>query len=437
MRTRDLLFICISLLLFSPAAIAGAEPSLELLQQNLRDLQNTVHSLRQTVQSQNEVLQRQASQIADLERSREMSVQKSQAASSALPPEISKPLSGFNPDIGMAGMVQTKLTQSKEDVDGNDAIALRELELNIGHDVDPYSRADATISFNDHIEDHVVHLEEAYYTRWGLPLGFTGQVGKFRAVIGKQNLMHLHELETGNYPLVIRDFFGDEGLSSSGARLKNFIPNPWNIPLEITGEILRGNNGRSFSGVSRRPIFNTHLKTFFQPSDNTNLELGWTTMFGDENPPLQIINDDGTTSTEVRPEGTDRFGVKVFGADATMNWYLPEGKKVQWQSEIYFQNRTKLAHANSDPWGFYSQLDYRFSPKFSAGVRFDYLNPLDIAGGHGSTEVSPYLIFWQSEYADLKLQYSHTNPAGDGNKIDNAVYITVDFLIGAHSHAIQ
>jgi hypothetical protein len=69
-------------------------------------------------------------------------------------------------------------------------------------------------------------------------------------------------------------------------------------------------------------------------------------------------------------------------------------------------------------------------------VRFDYLNPLDVEGGHGTTSVSPYFIFWQSEFADAKLQYSHTVSAG-GEKTDNAAFFVVDFMIGAHKHAVQ
>ncbi|HNV86366.1 MAG TPA: hypothetical protein PKL97_05315 [Candidatus Omnitrophota bacterium] len=436
-RLLILIIFLVSLLPPNHLAEAGGEDLFQSLRQNVLELQKTVRSLQQTVQSQNEVLRQQAIQISDLQKGNESAVPRPSAGQAVLPAEAPKSVGGFNPDTGVIGTVQTKLTQSKEDAEGNDTIALKELELNFGQAVDPYSRLDATISFNDDLEEQNANIEEAYYTRWGLPLGFTGQIGKFRAKIGKQNLMHLHTLPTGNYPLVIRDFFGEEGLAASGVRLQNHIPNPWDLPFEVTGEVLRGNNGPSFSGVSRRPIFNTHVKTFFEPSQDANLELGWTTMFGDENPPLRILNDDGTTTMETRPEGTDRYGVKVFGADVTFNWFLPEGKKVQLQNEIYFQNRTDLVHVNSHPWGFYSQLDYRFSPRFCAGIRFDYLSPLDVSDRHGSTEVSPYLIFWQSEYADLKLQYSHVNPAGNGNKVDNAVFITVDFLIGAHQHAIQ
>jgi len=341
---------------------------------------------------------------------------------------------GFNPEIGVTGTVQVKSTQSSADEEGNDTIALKELELNFAQVVDPYSRLDAILSFNDNIERQNVDIEEAYYTRWGLPLGFTGQIGKFRSKIGKENLLHLHRLDTTDYPLVIRDFFGEEGLAASGARLQNTIPNPMDIPIEITGEILRGNNGPSFSGISRRPIFNTHLKTYFELSKDANLELGWTTLFGDENPPIV----DGAGNNVTRSGGQDRYGVKVFGGDATFNWFLPEGKKLKWQNEIYFQNRSNLVHVNDDPWGFYSLVDYKFSPKFSAGIRFDYLEPLDVVGQHRrSTAVSPYITLWQSEFADFKLQYSHTESASGNAKSDNMIFLQADFIIGVDKHPVQ
>ena len=442
--------LLLSFLYLGPLGIALAEPNggpnlvqeMADIKRMVAAMESNMEVLKSTVRAQNEIIERQNYRIEVFEK--KQTSLPIQAAALPQTPTPAKTLmqGGFNPDIGVVGTTQGKLTQNKADVDGNNTIALKELEVNFAGAVDPYSRLDATLALNDNLEDQNIDIEEAYYTRWGLPLGFTTQLGKFRAMIGKENLMHAHQLQTADYPLVVQNFFGEEGLSSSGARLKNSIPNPWDLPLELTGEILRGNNGESFSGVSRRPIFNTHLKTFFEPSQDSNLELGWTTLFGDENPPRTILVDDGTgtgtlVETSYAPtEGQDRYGVKVFGGDATFNWFLPEGKRVMSQSEIYFQNRTDRVYDNNAPWGFYSLVEYRFSPKFSTGARFDYLNPLDVAGRQGTTSVSPYFIFWQSEFADVKIQYSHTVYAG-GEKTDNAAFFVVDFMIGAHEHVVQ
>ncbi|MBI3306750.1 MAG: hypothetical protein HYZ84_02945 [Candidatus Omnitrophica bacterium] len=443
-RILSLLFL--SLFLAGTDAFAN-DLLLQSIQQNMADLQKTVQALQAAVQNQNEVLLQQAIEIKALKEhglpSSDRSIASPQTAAgptSAVVPAQAPSLfgfsQGFNPEIGVVGIVQAKLTEESADAEGNDTITLQELELNFGHYVDPYSRFDAVIAFNDALEAQNVEIEEGYYSHWGLPFGFRGQIGKFRPKIGKQNLLHGEFLDTVDYPIVIRDFFGEEGLASSGARLVHNIPNPLEIPLEITGEVLRGNNGNSFSGVSRRPIFNTHLKSFFEPTKDTNLELGWTTMFGDENIPI----DDGTgTGTLARPgRGQDRYGVKVYGADATFNWFLPEGKTAKFQNEFYFQNRSTLVHPNDNPWGFYSLVDYRFSRKFSMGVRFDYLEPLDVAGEHiRTTAISPYLTFWQSEFANFRLQFTHTDPAGADAKSDNAIFLKANVLIGVDKHPVQ
>lgn len=407
----------------------------------IQGLQSSVTDLRNTVDQQNEVIQRQTVRLNGIE-------SRSGVTPTLVSPQAPIPMQGlsqgFNPDIGVVGIVQAKLTQDTADQDGNDTIALKELELNFGHYVDPFSRLDAVIALNDNLEDQNVDIEEAYYSHWGLPLGFRGQIGKFRAKIGKQNLVHSELLDTVDYPIVLRDFFGEEGLASSGARLVHNIPNPLDVPLEITGEVLRGNNGNSFSGISRRPIFNTHLKSFFEPTKDTNLEFGWTTLFGDENPPKIELIDDGTgtgtlVETPSTPEtGQSRYGVKVYGADATLNWYLPEGKTLKFQNELYFQNRGNLVHPNENPWGFYNLLDYRFSRRFSAGIRFDYVEPLDVVGQHvRTTGISPYLTFWQSEFANFRLQYTHTEPADANARSDNAIYLKANVLIGVDKHPIQ
>ena len=405
------------------------------LEEMVKDLQGTVQELNHTVQSQSEVIQKQTIRIEVLEQGKVTSQETVQPKGAPL---LQQGRVNINPEIGVVGTVQANLTENTEDGEGQDTIALKEIELNMAQYVDPYSRLDAVISFNDALEAQNTEVEEAYYTHWGLPFGFLGQIGKFRSKIGKQNLLHLDQLPTTDYPLVIQDFFGEEGLASSGARLQNMIQNPWDIPIEVTGEILRGNNGNIFSGVSRRPIFNTHVKTFFELGDTLNLELGETTMFGDENIPL---DDETGTGTLVRPaKGQDRYCVKVFGGDATLIWNLPEDKTLKFQNEVYFTNRSDLVSPNANPWGFFSLLDYRFSKRLSVGTRFDYLEPLGVSEsfGHGqTTAISPYVTFWQSEFANFRLQYQHIDPADPEQESNDQVFLQANFLIGSHRHPVQ
>lgn len=434
MHLKTIFFFLFCILCIQKPAPAN-EAVMEVMQKDMRQLKEAVTSLESLVRSQNEVIKDQSFKIAALERGE---VRPTETAKPDRAPQMAGP-SGFNPDIGVVGTVQAQLTENSADGEGRDTIALKEIELNFSQYVDPYSRLDAVVSFNDAIENQNAQIEEAYYSHWGLPLGFQGQIGKFRSKIGKQNLLHTHQLDTVNYPLVIQNFFGEDGLSASGVRLQNWIPNPWDIPIELTGEVLRGNNGPSFSGISRRPIFNIHVKTFFEPAQNSTLELGGTMMFGDENPRL----DDGAGAFITRKSGQDRFGIHVLGADATLIQNFSGGRVLKFQNEVYLQDRglnstIQSSNINHNPWGFYSLLDYRFSPKFSAGIRSDYLEPLGVVDQHGrTTAISPYLTFWQSEFANFRLQYSHTDPADAGGIVDNAIYLQANFLIGSHKHPVQ
>lgn len=385
----------------------------------MKSMQSTIVDLKQTVENQNEVIQKQNIRINALEGKKGSS--QTQADS---PVKVAGLSQGFNPDIGVVGTVQAHITEDGEDAEGKDTITLKELELSFSQYVDPYSRFDAILSFNDALEDQNVEIEEAYYTHWGLPWGFIGTIGKFRTMIGKQNLLHTHQLDTVNYPLVIRNFWGEHGIHSSGVRLQNYVPNPWDIPVEITGEVLRGNNGDSFGGISRRPIFNTHADAFFELSDDVTLELGTTWMNGDE-------NEEGSV------KGSDNFGVHIFGGDATLLWTLEDDRQIKWQNEVYYQHRSDVNDPNISPWGFYTLLDVPLNEKFSAGIRFDYLQPREVDGEHDETyEISPYITFWQSEFANFRLQYSHIEPAGYDGESDDAVYLQANFLIGSHSHPV-
>ncbi len=401
------------------AMLQTMQGQMSSLQSLIKSLESTVQDLRVTVENQNEVIQQQNIRINGLEGKKSSSGQ-----TANLPLKVAGLSQGFNPDIGVVGTVQAQLTENSEDAEGQDTIALKELELSFAQYVDPYSRLDAVIALNDNLEDQNLDIEEAYYSHWGLPWGFTGRIGKFRAKTGKQNLMHLHQLPTVDYPLVIADFFGEEGMSSSGVRLQNQIPNPFDIPLTVTSEVFRGNNGDSFGGVSRRPIFNNHISGFFELNEDINLDMGFNWMAGDEN-------------AEGLPEGANDYDVHIFGFDATFNWLFEGDRKLTFQNEFFYQSRSDRVDANRNPWGMYSLIDFRFDEKFSTGARFDLLEPRGIIDGHSpTTAVSTYLTFHQSEFANFQVQYQHLDNADPAEKSDDTIYLRANFLIGSHSHPV-
>lgn len=382
-------------------------------------------------------------------------------------PAASGGLAALNPQIGVVGDVVGNVTTENSEREGADQFTFRELELVFGGYVDPYSRGDFAIVLN---EDEGIEIEEAFWTRYGLPHNMKAQVGKFRSKFGKINLRDLNALPSVNEPLVIQDFLGPEGFSHTGVRLQGLIPNPRDWFLEGTVELVNGEPDdpeecRVFCAGKNKPIFNSHLKSYFDLTDDTSLELGGSLMAG----PSQA--DAGKLA-------------HITGGDITLTHFMPGSKKIVWQNEFMHVSRRRnnsislvdalgaedaeeaqalfdaldpagradararleaaRSASSTDAWGGYSMIDYRFHPKWSAGGRADFLRPLDqIYTGSRAWGAAGWITFHQSELALVRLQYQHTdfgNPFFTGMLDDrhrDEVFLQVRFQIGVDRHGLQ
>jgi hypothetical protein len=153
-----------------------------------------------------------------------------------------------------------KLDSSKADVEGNNRLSLRELELILGSNIDPFSRLDATISFSD---SEAPDLEEAYITRFGLPFDTTAKIGELKPRIGKVLGVHRDGIETVDEPLVIQRYFGTEGMHKAGAEITKTL----DLPLPVTQQVMvgvmqggNGDNGTAFGTTGRALNANQDIK---------------------------------------------------------------------------------------------------------------------------------------------------------------------------------
>jgi hypothetical protein len=340
-------------------------------------------------------------------------------------------LSAFNPEIGVLADVVGQLSESSTlDAEGNDKISARELELVFGHPIDPYSRLDTTITFSDF---EAPALEEAYITHWGLPGEINARLGRLRPKIGKASALHRDSLDTVDEPLVVSNYLGAEGLSRSGVELSGFLPVPWSaVTHELTTGVMEGGVGEGaalFGSTRRRPSYYTHLKNFWDITDTTNAELGATYLVGSK-------------------DADARWEVNALGLDATLAHYVTPSNKLKWQSELYLQDRDEAfslaedgtrTNFHDNPWGYYTLLDYRLSPRVGIGGRFDSVEPVEVGPlllvRHADTAWSGYLTFYQSEFARWRLQLRHTNVAQGGD--DNTVFLQGTVAIGVHKHQLQ
>jgi hypothetical protein len=291
---------------------------------------------------------------------------------------------------------------------------------------------DATIAFSD---TENPDLEEAYMTRFGLPFDATARLGKFKPKVGKVLGTHRDSLDTVDEPLVIQRYFGTEGMNKAGLDFSKTLDLPIPMTQQVVFGIIEGgtgDGGTAFGTARRAPTLYGHLKNYMDLSDTTGLEIGFSPMIG---------------------SGTDDpgFDALVLGSDVTLTHHFGPTQIVKWQNEVFNVNHRKTTgiDTNSDGfpdlkvdgnlWGAYSVLDYHFLPRWSAGLRYDYVQLVDndptVNPHNNDNGESVYLTFLETEFARWRLQYSHTSLAT--GKDDNAVYLQGTFAIGDHKHKLQ
>ncbi|MCB0336158.1 MAG: hypothetical protein KDD62_07620 [Bdellovibrionales bacterium] len=402
-------------------------------------LENKLNLLLLKIEKLSETVERQQLRIKNLEE--ENSKLQPQGTPARPDPKpvvqtVPSQTTSFNPEIGIVADITGVLSESSEDHEGNDKLSVRELEIVFGHDIDPYSRFDSTITFSD-FEDPAI--EEAYITHWGLPWDIKARLGRMRPTIGKANRVHRDQLDTADFPFVLQEYLGVEGLYRTGIEGSSYLP--WSsasITQELTLGLMEGGIGEEgtlFGSTKRRPSYYSHLKNFWEMSEEQNLELGISYLLGSA-------------------DEDSNYEVHALGLDATYVNYLSASSRLKFQSEFFFQDRTQAASEEEDghelhrglleqealqfdknPFGFYVLGDYRFSSQFGLGARFDYVEPVNFEDSHAETlGYTGYLTFYQSEFLRFRLQYQHVDfPTED----DNRFFLQATAAIGTHKHQLQ
>lgn len=433
-----------ALLLFSSPALADNQQQSN--GKNYKDLSSELSRLNQALEKLTAIVEEQQSRIDLLEgENRDLkqisskpnsagalaAAGSSAQATQAVARTGTGGLSVFNPEIGVIADITAISTESKEDAEGNDKVSLRELELVIGHDIDPYSRLDTTITLSD-FED--VSLEEAYVTYLGLPGGIRGRVGRLRPRIGASNALHRDSLETVDYPLVIQNYLGVEGMSRSGLELSSFIPLPWeNVTHELIGGALEGGAGEEgtiFGTTTRIPSYYVRLKNSVDLFDASSLAIGTTWLTG---------SSDEDSAAEVNAFGFDTSFVHPFNSVNRLK--IQAEALLQDRNAPFIDVENELEEApdfRASPWGFYGLADYQLSERYSLGTRYDWLEAVNLdpdrARNSGSA-VTGYFTFHQSEFARWRLQYQHVRFEQEGD--DNRISLQGTFAIGVHKHNLQ
>lgn len=398
-------FLLICLLPFQSSAFANA-----VLEMKVNELSRLVQQLQQTVAVQQK-------EINLLKETQSLKVSVPAAASATPTPPSSATRGRWNPDIGVIADMVFEHNSAQDDQGGADRLSVRELELVMGSYVDPYSRLDINIAFSDFEE---VHVQEAYLTRFGLPWETTARIGRSKPKVGKALVYHRDVLDTADYPLVIRRYFGDDGFSKTGVDLSRPLDLPFDSAHEITVGVIEGGNGEGgtvFGDARRRPTLYSHVKNFWDITDLTHFELGASHMLGSADEDAGMENN-------------------LLGLDGTLIHFYGPDQRIKFQSELFYLNQQDSLDENR--FGTYGLLDVRFHKQWAAGLRFDYAQLVHKPGlspGGSETGYTGYITFFQTEFARWRLQYNHINSTT--GKDDNQFLVQGIFAIGEHKHKLQ
>lgn len=316
----------------------------------------------------------------------------------------------FNPDVSAIGQFFGH-AGTDNPFEPRETAALDEVEISLQAFVDPYARGKFFVA----ITPEGAEVEEGFAEFIALPWDLTAKAGKMKASFGKANTWHSHVRPWVDQPLVIKQFFGDEGLADSGVSVTKILPNRLAY-LEATAEVFSGNVDGVFERQQQNDLFyNGHVKLFKDLSENSNVEVGTSYAIGTAASGAEINSGNGDS----------RFA----GIDVTYRWkplMTALRKGLVARTELMLNKR---AGQDDDAFGFYTSLDYQFARRWLTGVRFDQSDrPLD----PGSTDraLSLGLTFRPSEFSQLRAQFRRSEYADDLNA--NEVLLQLQFAIGAH-----
>lgn len=352
-------------------------------------------------------------------------------------------LQALNPEISVTGDF---LFSTRQDAisDQSSDFEFRALGVHIESWLDPYTRFKAAIP----VTENETKLGEGYFTMYDISDDLNLTIGKFRQQFGVVNRWHKHGLDQVDFPLALRQIFGNGGLNQSGVSLDWLMPPVGKTSQQLTFQVTDGSNSRLFGDNARNmPSLLAHYKNYRDLSKDTYMEWGLTGLLG--------WNDEWDISGGTKENSNQE--TFVLGADLSVLWEPTEKmryRNVEWRSEAYWLNKELLAPDGSgadsiNAWGLYSYLQSKISRTMDIGIRGDFfapdtkdyagipgysLSPLAVRGDNPHLwQVGPYITWQQSPFVKFRLEYNYADGKGIESP-EHIVWLQAIFAAGPHKH---
>lgn len=340
---------------------------------------------------------------------------------------IANRMNSFNPRLTVFGDFLGRLSAGSHELveDGrnvDDRVALREVELDLRADIDPYAKGVLILSIEEQGGGaYEVGVEEGYLTLETLPWGFRAQLGRFRVPFGRINALHVHDLPQAEYPWMLRDLFGEDGYIEQGALLTWLAPF---APLELTAGFLNGENERAFAGGNSDDPAWLARAEFFQPfGDTMFLSLGASGLFGYNDAP-----------SPVDKKGKPRQETQLAGADLLFKWQPNQFQSLVVQAEL-FGLRKELGNGSRDyAFGGYAQFLVQPLQRWYFGGRYDFSDYDEAREDTDQWAASAWVSYYTTEFLRFRLGYEHRErkSTGGGDPDLDTVFFQVTFVFGSH-----
>ncbi|HEU4464529.1 MAG TPA: hypothetical protein VFS53_05745 [Gemmatimonadota bacterium] len=337
----------------------------------------------------------------------------------------------LNPDISLITDFLIDLSPEQATLENEERYQLREVEIGVQGAVDPYFRYDAFLG----VHGDGIEIEEAFATTLSLPGSLQARLGKFLLPLGKVNLTHRAELQMFDYPLVHREFFGEEGLSSTGI-WGSWIGDPLGFYQELSivgaegmeahehGEeehaeedpsVHPAQEGEEAHGGSLGDdlgdrLWLAHLKNSLDLTPASNLEFG------------------ASWATAIVEEKEARARTNVYGFDVTWRWKPPQFAKYRsaiLQAEGIWRSEAGPATTR---FGAFAYAQWQLGRRWYVGARGDWVEP---PVEEGTLRGGQLLVKWfPTEFSQLRLAYERQDPE-EGDALDRLIFQTT-FALGPH-----
>jgi len=353
-------------------------------------------------------------------------------------------LQALNPEISVTGDLLFSYRDDNAS-DQNTDFSFRNLGVHLESWLDPYSRFKSAVEFHE----GETEFGEGYLTLYNVIEDLNVTLGKFRQQFGVVNRWHKHGLEQVDFPLALRQIFGEGGLNQTGVSLDWMMPPAGVSSQQLTFQVTDGSNERLFDeNKSYRPSILAHYKNYRDLSKDTYLEWGFSGLIG-WNDEWDMLDGDKESSSKI---------TTVLGSDLSVLWEPTEKmryRNVEWRSEVYLLNKRLLAPDGSgtdniNAWGLYSYLQSKVSRTVDIGIRYDYyvpdtkdyanlpgplsLSPLAVALDNPLIQqVGPYITWWQSPFVKFRIEYDYSDSKGIENP-EHVVWLQCVFAAGPHKH---